>query len=613
MSEFRSISRSLTMNIRTLLHFEGIFKLLTVVLAVPIYTGFFRLTMWLSGYHYLTAENLLRFMIHPAFIICFSLVLVLAVLYTMLDMGAVIYNLHKSFVGERTDVFHTFLYTVREMGTALRTRKKRLVLASVFLILPIFGIGFLPAVTGNLLVRDFLIKRIGRHWYFLVLFILLYFLDVVFFFHQMYTYQIMILEDSDFHEALRRSIRLGKGRRIWDAVIYMGVLLLCYAAYAVLIGLAMLIAMALEHILRPTSLVNPISTSLMLSITTVGMILFASWTAPMSCGCISSLYYFHKKEKQAEIPGRACVECRANIPFLRRHMTLVKFMELLFFGVSLAICGIYLFQVYTVRMNPRIEYLHQLEVTAHRGASKFYPENTMSAFVGALELGADWIELDIHLSKDGRIYVMHDASLHRTCGVRERGWNLSWEELAKLDAGRWFSREFKGEPIPLLADVIDFAKENKIRLNIELKPSKQEKGLEETLVNLLVEKEFIPECVVTSQSYHSINKVKRLREDIKTVYVMGYAYGNLPKLASADAFSINMSSVSRTLVRRVHNAGKEIYVWTVNKRYNIEDMIAMNVDNIITDDVSLAKKIVGETRTSNALHEYVRWLHKWFR
>lgn len=132
--------------------------------------------------------------------------------------------------------------------------------------------------------------------------------------------------------------------------------------------------------------------------------------------------------------------------------------------------------------NFNIEYLHTTEVTAHRGASSVYPENTLRAFSGAVELGADWIELDVQQTRDGQIIVMHDTNLARTTGLRQDIWQTDYAQIAGLDAGSWFSEEFAGEPVPLLSDALSFAKEHDIRLNIELKPTGHETDFEQAVV-----------------------------------------------------------------------------------------------------------------------------------
>ena len=94
---------------------------------------------------------------------------------------------------------------------------------------------------------------------------------------------------------------------------------------------------------------------------------------------------------------------------------------------------------------------------------------------------------------------------------------------------------------------------------------------------------------------------------------MSLAYGDITKLKSADNFSIEASSANKTLVNKVHNNGKDLYVWTVNTKKSISDMIELNVDNIITDNISLAKKTIYESKTSNIISEYIKVVNDLFK
>ena len=534
------------------------------------------------------------------------------ILYIYTDIGAVTFILHKSYWRERTDIYHILLYSFRNTWQLLTHRSLWKTGLIICIMLPLLALPLVPAMMGNLLVREVIVKKLAANPYLLTVFIILILASVVAFTRWMYTCQIQLLEQCPSSEAIHRSAQLGRGKHITDLAVFLLSELLSFCVYVVFLALAMLIAMALEKAFGSTSLVNPFSTSVMLTITTIAMAFLAALSAPGGYMCISALYYL-RKSPAASIPEKEAVSCSFGSAFLRRNAKYAASFGWLVLILSIAICGVYIFMDYRGRFNPNIEYLHKLEVTAHRGASRYFPENTMAAFRGAFEQGADWIELDIHQSRDGELFVMHDSSLYRTTGQRARAWELDWEEISKLDAGSKFHSVYAGEPIPLLSEVIDFAIENHIRLNIEIKPSRYETGMEERLVSLIQEKDFIDSCVVTSQKYSAIQKVKEFDERITTVYVMSYAYGKIDRLQAADNFSVNMSAVTSRLVSRIHNAGKQIYAWTVNRRHNVEEMLQKNVDNIITDDVPLAKKIVGENWISDALHEYIRWLNRLFR
>ena len=228
--------------------------------------------------------------------------------------------------------------------------------------------------------------------------------------------------------------------------------------------------------------------------------------------------------------------------------------------------------------------------------------------VGAKKLGADWIELDVQQTKDKQIVVSHDTNLLRVTGVNKDIIDMDYSEIQKLDAGSFFNKKFKNEKMPLLSEVLEFAKKNNIRLNIELKPTGKEIDFEKQVVDLIKEYNFEEKCVITSQVYDVLKNVKKVDKDIKTVYVMSIAIGNITDAKYADAFSVEASNVNATLINEVHNEGKELYAWTVNKEESINKMIDMNVDNIITDNIELGKELVEKSKSSDLISEFIKSL-----
>ena len=338
----------------------------------------------------------------------------------------------------------------------------------------------------------------------------------------------------------------------------------------------------------------------------ISLLVLSAFGTPVSYACISILFYGHKEDRQEEIIyGEADrhqeKEKRKKIRYAAEGILLLG---------AVTCCCFYLYGIYNHKVNIQIEYVRTMEVTAHRGASARYPENTMAAFEGAKELGADWIELDVQQSRDGQIFVMHDTNFARTAGVDSNTWEMDYDEIKTLDVGSFFDSRFVGERVPLLSEVIAFAKKNGIKLNIEMKPTGHEHEFEQKVAEIIATEKFMDQCVVTSQVYDVLEKMKLCDSHIQTVYVMSIAYGNINALTVADHFSIEASNVTEELVSDVHNAGKEIYVWTVNTEENINNMIDLNVDNIITDDITLAKECIYLSKTSDVVTEYVKWLSK---
>ena len=147
-----------------------------------------------------------------------------------------------------------------------------------------------------------------------------------------------------------------------------------------------------------------------------------------------------------------------------------------------------------------------------------------------------------------------------------------------------------------------------VRLNIELKPSGHETAFEQGVVDRIRSYGLEDRCVVTSQNYEVLKQIKAYAPEIKTVYVMRVAYGDLLKLEAADAFSVKAVNITSSMVSRLHDGGRELYAWTVNTPNSIDKMIRLNVDNIITDNVTLARSRIYSSKTSNIIQEYISFL-----
>lgn len=239
-----------------------------------------------------------------------------------------------------------------------------------------------------------------------------------------------------------------------------------------------------------------------------------------------------------------------------------------------------------------IDFDDSVTITAHRGSSVKAPENTFSAIKLAIEEGADVCEIDVFEAGDGTIVVIHDKDLKRVTGVTGNVWETSYEELKTMDFGKWFSEEFEGERIPTLAEVIEMAR-GKIKLNIELKYHGHEKEFEKEVVRLIRDADFVDECFFTSLNYEGLKRAKEIGGNIRAGLIVTANVGDVAKL-DVDLLSVNASSVSRDFIARARGAGKEVHVWTVNHPANMNTMIHLGVDSIITDVPDLASELIAE-------------------
>jgi beta-glucuronidase len=227
--------------------------------------------------------------------------------------------------------------------------------------------------------------------------------------------------------------------------------------------------------------------------------------------------------------------------------------------------------------------MNNILITAHRGASGYAPENTLSSIKAAIEMGADFAEIDVQETMDGEIVLLHDGNLKRTTGLDKGIWETNFVELKTLEAGSWFNEKFQGETIPTLSEVIDSVK-GKIKINIELKTNGHEKELAERTVRIVKGKDFQQDCIFTSFSRSQIEKVREIDPGLKT----GLIFSKYPQdqdvfTANYDLLSVHYSLVDSVFIKRALNTGKKVHVWTVNEEAEMKRLINLGVTSIITN------------------------------
>ena len=131
-------------------------------------------------------------------------------------------------------------------------------------------------------------------------------------------------------------------------------------------------------------------------------------------------------------------------------------------------------------------------------------------------------------------------------------------------------------------------------MNIEIKYNGQNKGIVKKVVRIIEQNHFEDNCVVTSMNYSFLKQVKKANPDIRTGYIMTMTYGTISRIEAADFFSVKYTYVDEAFVREAHSLGKEVHAWTVNYRGDIKRMLDVGVDNIITDNPVLVRKVKNQ-------------------
>lgn len=234
---------------------------------------------------------------------------------------------------------------------------------------------------------------------------------------------------------------------------------------------------------------------------------------------------------------------------------------------------------------------NQIQIWGHRGAMDFAPMNTLASFREALAQGADGVELDVHLSADGQVVVIHDATLDATTNGNGAVGELQLEELKALDAGSWFDPRFKDERIPTLLEVFD-ALPVETTVNVEIKTSYRNTHNDiQALVGLTVD--VVRTCrrqnsvIFSSFDPRAIRLLTRLAPEIERALLVDnnrpWWMGLLSLGLSTQAIHPHYAIVSPQLVAQAHARGQKVNVWTANDVTDAKRLAALGVDALISN------------------------------
>lgn len=241
--------------------------------------------------------------------------------------------------------------------------------------------------------------------------------------------------------------------------------------------------------------------------------------------------------------------------------------------------------------QPTVGERKQVSNVAHRGATAYAPENTIAAFDLAVDMKADYIEIDVQRSKDGELVLIHDTTVDRTTDGTGKVGDLTLEQLRSLDAGSWKGEQFAGEPIPTFEEILDHY-HGKIGILIELKAPELYPGIEEQVAAALIERNLHKpqneKIIIQSFNFESIKKMDQLLPKVPIgVLTSNRADTTLEALQEfstyADWFNPSYGIVTEELVNQVHSLGMQIGSWTVRSQEAADFLFEMGVDAIISD------------------------------
>jgi len=238
------------------------------------------------------------------------------------------------------------------------------------------------------------------------------------------------------------------------------------------------------------------------------------------------------------------------------------------------------------------------QVWAHRGASGYAPENTLPAFQKAIEMGADGIELDVQMTKDGELVILHDETVDRvTDGT---GWvkDYTYEELSKLNASNKYPKYGKVK-IPTLKEVYLLMKDTDLMINVELKNGIVfYERLEEKVMELTREMGMENRIIYSSFNHYSVMKLKKLDPTVRTGFLYEDGYLDMPEYAARHQVEALHPAVYNLqypdFIKDCKDRGIEIRTWTVNAKEEMMFLCESQIEAMITNYPDVARNVVEE-------------------
>lgn len=578
--------------------FEFAYKLVAFAVLFPIVLLAINSLMKIAGISYLTNEYIQRVITHPIVIIAIFIAICAFVFYCTYEMT----YLSVCFETKRTscnasivDIFYNSYKVFR------RVFKPKHIVLSIFYFISILAsnvtvlFNILYSETNTNLIKMYVLRN---HWYIKAAVILVFVIMYAVVIPGIYSMNICMMEGLRFREAYKKSARMVKKHPVGTISALVVYNLFILAIIGITYVLISVFLVAGVKLLNMAYLGNAIFLSALRTERFIIKCILVCVAIPLSFSAITHMYYRYTDIDDITFEFIDIQEGLAR----RRRIAYAVIMV-----AALVADACYLLISFNNNPFENVAIFHETKVMAHRGASTEAPENTMAAFQKAIDDMADYIELDVQLTNNGEVIVMHDSNAYRTTGVDANIVNMTYKEVKTLDAGSWFSDEYVGENVPSLKEVLELT-QGKIKLNIELKPADNGTALAKNTVRIIEKYNMVNDCVITSFSESALKAVKTYNQEIKVGYILSAAYGDFYDMKNVDFFSVNAAFLSKRTIDAIHNSGKRVYAWTVNNKESIKNLTNKGVDGIITDNPVLARETIYSRDTSETIINMIRYV-----
>jgi glycerophosphoryl diester phosphodiesterase len=602
-----SLYQSLTYNIKQLVIFETLYRLFGLATIIPLSRFFFILSIRLSGFSYITNSTLIDYILKPTTILLFIILLILFSFYVAIEFVflSVIfdYGYHKRHLNFK-ELFNVGLKKTFEI---IKTYHLKI----TFPALLFFGLVELMHVVGiaqTISIPDVITDQLQKYPLLLATSIVILLIFGLLFIESIFLIHFFNIEKLPFKKAYSESRKILKKYRltiIFEIIILNLFLnLLLYVFYVIIL----LIVGFFVSITRGEAYVLSFVLTIFYSIYSFVAFIASIILIPINFALVSTWYYSRRQFKKTH-PKNPFFAILAK-PMFDSKILRKAMIFLIFVLFSINLVNI----ISSINQRTAFEILDYPTVVAHRGASWDAPENTIAAIEYAILAQADYVEIDIRMTKDNVPIIIHDKTTGRTTNdTRNRlVKDMTLEEIKALDAGSWFSESFAFEQIPTLEEAL-IATKDRIDVFLDLKESTI--FFEELVMEIVESLDMIDHVTILSFNNLQLRRFKEKHPEVRTMLLITSFFGDMEKLSSydyIDHFGLHESLFKSHPEYRdiIQKKNKLVFVYTVNTQKRLKTVVDLNADGIITDQPILAREVI---LSKNARDEVIELLSRLFK
>ncbi len=579
----------LRFNWKTLTIFEIIYRLFGLAVIFPMSNQLLYLSVKLTGYEYLINSNIAEYLSSPATILIGILMFLIIGIYITYEVVVLSIFFHSSHYKKKIGIYTLFVASLGKLKKVLKKYHILIILSSMIFLFIVEGlhlVGIASTVQLPSIVYD---ELQSAKWFYPVIFTIVIttaglFIETIFFELQ------CTIESTTIRSNFKHSISILKRNRPKMIFEFLSVnFVLNVIFYSIYFSVIALVGVML-FIIKDSSAVYPLILTLLYTIYLVVGFIATILLIPINFAWINVWYYENKTTVDYE------TQKELEIIMTRRRFS-SKVINRITSLLSIILVVFIIFIFTSTLDNPsHLELFNTPDVISHRGGGNYAPENTLSAINMGIDFGADSIEFDVRFTSDGIPILMHDATLGRTTNdtLNRRVDSLTLHEIKFFDAGSWYAEEYSGEQIPTLAEAIEIIDFN-VEIFIELKADYV--GADQIIVDIIEEASVESRVKILSFDRELLEKIKLKNEKIETVLLLQSFVGDIESLTNIEyidhfAFKYAVVTANKEYIRSLQQAGKGVYVWTVNDEPLILELITLNVDGIITDVPLLTRELV---------------------